>query len=208
MLIILMGKSGAGKDTVQNEIIDRYNFNRFVSTTTRPMRKGEVNGREYHFVSVEEFKKKLIDDEFIETRDYEVAGNKTWYYGSEKNEISKDKDQIIILDPNGAKKFIDVFGKKNCFVVSIEAEDKVRRERAERRGSFDKAEWQRRLKDDTIKFADDIVDKLADLKIYNNQDVSVTMMADYIVYRFNECKIKENIQNNANQKTKIKVSER
>ena len=57
MLIILMGKSGAGKDTIQNEIIDRYNFNRFVSTTTRPMRKGEVNGREYHFVSVEEFKK-------------------------------------------------------------------------------------------------------------------------------------------------------
>lgn len=201
MLIILMGKSGAGKDTIQNQIIDRYDFNRFVSTTTRPMRKGEMDGREYHFISVEEFKKKLIDDEFIEIRDYEVAGNKTWHYGSEKKEISKDKDQIIILDPNGAKKFIDVFGKNNCFVVSIEAEDKVRRERAERRGSFDEVEWRRRLKDDAIKFADDIIDKLADLKIYNNQDTHLIMKADYIVYKFNECKIKENLAKKNNKKT-------
>lgn len=201
MLIILMGKSGVGKDTIQNQIIDRYDFNRFVSTTTRPMRKGEMDGREYHFISVEEFKKKLIDDEFIETRDYEVAGNKTWHYGSEKKEISKDKDQIIILDPNGAKKFIEVFGKNNCFVVSIEAEDKVRRERAERRGSFDEVEWRRRLKDDAIKFADDIIDKLADLKIYNNQDTHLITKADYIVYKFNECKIKENFTKNNNRKT-------
>ena len=51
MLLILAGKSASGKDTLLNELIKNQNFNPLVSTTTRPMREGENEGKEYFFVS-------------------------------------------------------------------------------------------------------------------------------------------------------------
>ncbi|MCD6258446.1 MAG: guanylate kinase [Helicobacteraceae bacterium] len=77
-VLVLSGPSGAGKSSLINKIagdIGDYYFS--ISTTTRPMREGEVEGVHYHFVSEEEFKKDIESDYFLE---YAVVhGN---YYGT------------------------------------------------------------------------------------------------------------------------------
>ena len=74
----------------------------------------------------------------------------------------------IILDVEGAKSFIDYFGRDNLRIIYIEADDDIRKSRAEKRGSFDETEWQRRFIDDDIKFSCDVCDNLCDSHINNN----------------------------------------
>lgn len=102
-LTILVGCSSSGKDTVMRELINRYNFQPIISYTSRPMRECEEQGREYHFVSKEDFIDKKNNGEFIETREYNVAGGDTWFYGLPKRGIDfqNDVNYITILDLDG-----------------------------------------------------------------------------------------------------------
>ena len=113
IIITLTGASASGKDTLLNELIWTENFKPIISTTSRPMRNGEVQGREYNFVTYEEAINITDNDEFIEKRIYDVANGDRWIYGITKNDISKLKDDNIylaIVDFNGLKelnKYLD-----------------------------------------------------------------------------------------------------
>ena len=101
-LTILVGCSASGKDTVMNRLIKEFDVKPVISYTTRPIRDCEQEGREYHFVTEEEFERMKNDGEFIETRVYKtVKGN--WYYGLPKNgiNITDDNNYITILDFDG-----------------------------------------------------------------------------------------------------------
>lgn len=54
MLTILIGMSASGKDAILRELVANHGFREIVTTTTRPMRKGEVNGKDYNFISRKE----------------------------------------------------------------------------------------------------------------------------------------------------------
>ena len=155
-IYILTGESASGKDTLLKHMLATDPFlESIVSFTTRPMRDGEVDGKDYRFVSKEQFEKGIENDDFIEYRSYETLVNgksDVWYYGSGKCNLSAHKDYIVILDLEGAKTFVDYYGKENCFVINLRAGDDVRKKRAMRRGSFDETEWNRRLEDDKVKF--------------------------------------------------------
>ena len=56
MIIVLIGRMSVGKDTVLNTIHDKTNIPILISHTTRPMRAGETNHKEYHFITKDEFK--------------------------------------------------------------------------------------------------------------------------------------------------------
>jgi guanylate kinase len=121
------------------------------------MRENEVNGVDYHFVDEETFKQMDKDGKFIENRSYNTKVNDqpaTWYYGLTKQVLDKDKSYVTVVDCEGAQTLINYFGKNNCFVSYVFAEDLVRQERAMQRGSFDHTEWTRRLADDAIRFMD------------------------------------------------------
>ena len=61
-LIVISGPSGCGKDTICNEIFKiRKNIVKSISMTTRSMRDGEVNNKDYYFVSKEEFELKMMN---------------------------------------------------------------------------------------------------------------------------------------------------
>ena len=101
-LTILVGCSASGKDTVMNRLIKEFDVKPVISYTTRPIRDCEQEGREYHFVTEEEFERMKNNDKFIETRVYKtVKGN--WYYGLPKNgiNITDDNNYITILDFDG-----------------------------------------------------------------------------------------------------------
>lgn len=101
-LIIISSPSGGGKGTLIREILRTLTDIQFsVSYTTRGMRDGEINGREYHFVDVAEFERLIAAGEFLEYA--EVHGN---YYGTSINQVRKlmdaGTDVLLEIDVQGA----------------------------------------------------------------------------------------------------------
>jgi guanylate kinase len=96
MLFVISAPSGAGKTTIIRDIFVKMPELRFsVSATTRKLRKGETEGKDYYFISHEDFEKKKADNEFVEWEN--VHGE---CYGTLKNEIEKNinNSNNIILD--------------------------------------------------------------------------------------------------------------
>ena len=69
-LVALIGKAGSGKDTILKDVVRAYELpmNIIVSYTTRPMREGETEGKEYHFISEETFKQMINNNQMLEDR--------------------------------------------------------------------------------------------------------------------------------------------
>ena len=93
--MILTGMSCSGKDTIRKEIIDKWGFNNMVTYTTRPMRNGEINGKDYIFINEKEFMDKVDNGDIIEYRKYKVYSGDIWYYGS--RERCRFRQSIICL---------------------------------------------------------------------------------------------------------------
>ena len=95
-LIVISGPSGAGKSTVVSKAIEGRNDTCFsTSVTTRKPRPGEVDGREYFFIELEEFDRMVAEDELLEHAMY-VANN----YGTPKTYVQKklDEGMNVLLD--------------------------------------------------------------------------------------------------------------
>ena len=114
-IFVLLGESGCGKDTIAREILNN-NLSRVVTTTTRQIRENESEGVDYYFISEDEFKLKIENDEFIEFNKF-----KTWYYGLTKQSLlSNSHDNLlIILNPKGLYSLIDYGTHNNIQVVPI-----------------------------------------------------------------------------------------
>ena len=141
MLLVITGKSASGKDTIIAKILEKYpNFKKVLTTTTRPPRKGEINGIDYNFISETEFIDKIQKQEFLEHVKY--GGN---YYGTEKSRITPEGNLIWKIDPSMAGKAKEVFPDSK--VIYITADDKVVLERLKIRG-IDGEEFQERMADD------------------------------------------------------------
>jgi len=178
MLLILIGKSGSGKDAVMRELTAKHGFRRMVSTTTRPMRVGEQEGREYHYISKEQFLEGIARGEYLEYRSYDTLYNgiaDTWFYGSPKMQLDPAENSIAILDVQGAQDFISYYGKENCCVVEISVPNALREQRARERGSFSESEWQRRAADDDIKFAPERTENIVNARIVNTNELDRTV---------------------------------
>lgn len=96
-VIIVSAPSGAGKTSIVKHVLNFLPELRFsTSATTRAMREGEVNGKDYHFLSVEDFKKGIEQDQFLEWE--EVYHNQ--FYGTLKSEIRRiwDEGKVVIFD--------------------------------------------------------------------------------------------------------------
>lgn len=102
IIIVVSGFSGAGKGTLMKELISRYKgYALSVSATTRDPRPGEENGREYFFVSNEEFEKLIADNGLIEH-----AGYVNHYYGTPRkfveDKLAQGIDVILEIEIQGA----------------------------------------------------------------------------------------------------------
>ena len=117
VLVILSSPSGAGKTSIARALVEENkNFLFSVSATTRKSRPGEVNGREYHFLTVDEFREKINDGQFLEHA--KVFGN---LYGTPlepvMESINDGKDLIFDVDWQGGKQIRSSSLSK--FVISI-----------------------------------------------------------------------------------------
>ena len=113
-LIVISGFAGAGKGTLVKRLISEYDrFALSISMTTRSPRNGEKDGREYFFVTKEEFEKTIAEDGFLEHACY--VGN---YYGTPKayvmEQMSKGKDVILEIEVQGALQIKEKFHALSC----------------------------------------------------------------------------------------------
>lgn len=118
-LIVITAPSGAGKTTIVKHLLSRYDDIGFsISATTRARRESEVDGKDYHFLSREEFKQKIADDAFIEYEEvYEGQ-----YYGTLLSEVDRlwqeQKHIIFDIDVNGAENIKQKYGDR-CLAIFI-----------------------------------------------------------------------------------------
>ena len=130
MLVILSGVSGAGKDTIKKELMNRMpNIVTLPSFTSRAMRPNEVEGDHYHFISKEEFEDKIRKGDFYE---YDLHhGN---YYGTSRefmgNKIKEGKIIVKDIEVNGTENLLKVLGNDTRIVtifLKVEKEELKRR---------------------------------------------------------------------------------
>ena len=143
-----MGMSASGKDTLRKMLIDK-GLKPAISYTTRPIRPGEKDGVDYHFISLEEFNRLEAEDFFIESEPFKVEGGDIWKYGKSKQTI-EDAD-IFIATPSGVSNMLRKLDRNMFYVVEIQCRPEVRFERAILRGD-DRPEANRRMKADAIDF--------------------------------------------------------
>ena len=118
MLVLLSGVSGAGKDTIKQELLKRMNnITTMPSYTDRSPRPGEQDGVVYNFVTTEEFEKKIKENEF-----YEYSVHHEHYYGTSKKILNDNikKGKIIVKDieVNGTENLIKLL-KDDIKIVTI-----------------------------------------------------------------------------------------
>ncbi len=112
-LYCIMGKSGAGKDTILNKILaSRKDLTPIITYTTRPMRPGEKNGREYYFVTLSVFEKLKNNNSIIEYRKYNTVQGEWYYFMADDNQIdvNSDKKYITINTIFGVRKLREIYG--------------------------------------------------------------------------------------------------
>ena len=158
-IFALLGYMGVGKDTILKQVLkDMDDVKPIISTTTRPMRKGETEGVEYYFIDDTEFFRRGTD--FVEQRIYHtkvkengVEKEATWRYGIERAELEKDDYLIVIVDSVGYKELKNYVGNNKIVPIFISAPQEELKARALARGDLE-AEVDRRLKDDYERFMD------------------------------------------------------
>ena len=178
-MIILLGKSAAGKDSVRNELV-KLGYNPVVTYTTRPPRDGEINGITYNFISEEDFFKKDSEGFFVETTSYNVASKDTWYYGSAIGDLTPDK--VMIANPDGVKK-LKKLSTINPVVFYILASEETIWNRLRQRGD-DNAEARRRLNADDVDFAD--INDYVDFSIRSDIGLTPKQIAELIIHIYKE----------------------
>ena len=118
-MIVFTAPSGSGKTTLVRHLLSTYDFLDFsISATTRSKRDHETDGKDYYFISPDDFKNKITNHEFLEFE--EVYENQ--FYGTLKSEVDRiwslGKAIIFDIDVKGAKNIKELYGEK-CLTVFV-----------------------------------------------------------------------------------------
>ena len=146
-LLVVSGPSGVGKGTLVHRIIAESGLplTMSVSATTRKPRPGEADGREYYFVSPDEFETKRLAGEFLEC--FEVFGTGTWYGTPRKmveEGLAAGRWIVLEIDVQGTRRVKEEFPEAMTFFIEPKSLD-VLRERLRGRGTESEESMQHRL---------------------------------------------------------------
>lgn len=132
LIYFLMGKSASGKDTVYEKILEEFSLEKVIPYTTRPRRENEENGKQYFFVSDEEYLEKEKNNQIIESRVYETVYGPWRYFTVDDGQIdlNSEKDYLMIGTLESYQSIKKYFGERDVVPLYLEVEDGVRLQRA------------------------------------------------------------------------------
>ena len=196
-LFCIMGKSASGKETIFKRLVqdETLNLKTVVSYTTRPMREGEKEGVEYHFVSPQILETFRNEGRVIECRDYHTVHGLWNYFMVDDGQIdfSGPRDLIIIGTLESYQKIRNFFGKEHVRPIYIYVEDGLRLSRAlEREKQQDVpgyAEMCRRFLADMEDFSEERLKQCEIEHRYENLDMEICLKEirkDILKFRDNE----------------------
>ena len=173
-IILFMGPSSSGKDTIKRRLIkeNKFALKEMIMSTTRPMRTGEVEGREYYFKTVDEMLELEKNGKIIEKRTYETAYG-PWYYFTTSSSIDLDNYNYVGSNTlEGLDQFVKFYGMENIISLLIKVDDGIRLQRALDREKMEEnpkyQELCRRFLADSIDFSEENINKRPITSIINN----------------------------------------
>lgn len=197
-IFYLMGKSSSGKDTIYKELLKQEQersslyadrrLHAIVPYTTRPIRAGEQDGREYHFVQEQKFQQLLESGKVIEQREYQTCHGVWRYFTVDDGQFSLDSadDYIMIGTLEGYTSMREYFGDISVVPVLIELDDGIRLQRAlnrEKKQAQPKyQEMCRRFLADSEDFSEDKIRAAGVTHRFQNEDLKKCLceITDYI----------------------------
>jgi len=160
--IILLGKSGSGKDYLMRKLVEK-DLKGCVKMTTRPQRKNETQGITYNFINDNQFTQLIKENKFLAYQTFNVTPEdkdpETWYYGVTLEEFNES--QVFIMTPEEFK-CIQPEERKGCFVVYLDIPRDIRESRL----------FRRKDKNDSIKRRLEADDD--DFKDFSDYDLKIT----------------------------------
>lgn len=177
-IFYIMGKSSSGKDTIYSRLLqdEEQVFRHIVLYTTRPVREGEIPGREYYFVSEETFREFEGQGNVIEARTYQTVYGPWIYFTADDGQVELEKKNYLgigTLESYGQMK--KYYGEQNVVPLYIEVEDGERLKRAIRREELQAepkyAEMCRRFLADTEDFSEENLQKAGITKRFYNVEL-------------------------------------
>lgn len=137
----IVGNTLSGKSTLVRDLVTSTGIKQVTTYTTRPMREGEKDGIDYHFISSEE----MDNGNYFGRRDfYTVYREEPYSYAMSKDDVFPFEDKILILDSAGVRALKDGIGYENVVTVFIDTPIDLLIERGKLRGDSEE-EVQRRL---------------------------------------------------------------
>ena len=158
--IVLVGNTASGKTTL-SQYLENHGYRRILTYTTRPMRKGEVDGIDYHFISIKDFENKLAAGFFAEFTFYNAKFG-SCYYGSATEDYHAKDNTVIVVNPIGVMSLTEP-----AYVVWLDIPENIIISRALLRGDSED-EIRRRIRDDKLYF-----DNFEESKLYNLRIVDI-----------------------------------
>lgn len=141
-IFYLMGKSASGKDTIYQKLLEKRDLDlqRIVLYTTRPIREGEAEGREYYFTDEQKLQTLQNEGRLIELRSYDTVHGVWHYFTADDGQINlKSHDYLGIGTLESYQKMKEYFGQNTMVPLYIEVEDGERLSRALTREKMQKS---------------------------------------------------------------------
>lgn len=183
MIIVLLGASGSGKSTIENELTTHHGFEKIISYTTRPPRYGEKDGKDYHFVGNNDFVSMINSGILAEYDEYSQGR----LYGTLKLDY-EEGNKVVVLTPNGLRNLKQNFPNHKIFSVLVNASLGTRMKRYIDRCGVDqftyddKNEISARVERDYAMFLG--LEKEVDLVIENNEGTNIVDVIDNILVTY------------------------
>ena len=180
--VIFSAPSGAGKTTIVHSLLDRIPSLRFsISATTRKMRATEIDGRDYYFLTIEDFVSKRESGELLEWEEV-YAGT---FYGTLKSEVeriwSEGNHVIFDVDVKGGKRLKEIFGAKALSIFIKVKGKEVLEERLKGRNTEDDKTLQTRVN----KAVEEMKEEVRFDRVVLNEDLDLAIgEAEQLVKKF------------------------
>lgn len=188
-IFYIMGKSSSGKDTIYSRLLHDGELELFhiLLYTTRPIRQGEADGREYHFVDQNRFRQFKDEGKVIEYRTYETVHGPWTYFTADDGQVDlRTQNYLAIGTLESYENMKRYYGEENVCPIYVEVEDGERLKRALAREELQEkpryAEMCRRFLADTEDFSEENLERAGIGRRFQNVELESCMkeIRDYI----------------------------